>query len=333
MNQPDASVSADRLIETTRIIAAPRELVWKAWTELQHLATWWGPTGFSTTTQSHELRVGGQWRFTMHGPDGRDYQNLITFLEVQAPERLVYKHGGARDIEPVNFTTTVTFEALPGTPQRTRVTMRAVFPNANARDFVIRTYNAAEGGKQTMARLAAHVEALAAATPRASSAPFRIQRVVRAPRELVWQAWTEREHLAQWFGPKGCTLSSERFELRPGGVVLYTMHWQGREAMRGKWTMHAVQAPERLEFTTSFADAAGNTIRAPMADQWPLEMATVVTFEPHAGKGMGTVITVQSSALGASPAEQQTFDQGHASMAAGWGGTFDQLDAHLAKAT
>ena len=54
-----------------------------------------------------DVRPGGQWRFVMHGPDGRDYQNLITFLEVVQPARLVYKHGGEKDLEPVNFQTTV----------------------------------------------------------------------------------------------------------------------------------------------------------------------------------------------------------------------------------
>jgi uncharacterized protein YndB with AHSA1/START domain len=331
MSQPkNEPVPADREIVTTRILEAPRELVWKVWTDPQHKAQWWGPTGFTTTTQEHDVRPGGRWRFTMHGPDGRDYANLVTFLEVSPPSRLVYKHGGERDLEPVNFQTTVTFEAMPGEPNRTRLTMRAVFPSAKAREFVAREYNAVEGGKQTIARLAEHVEALARATPRTGSEPFRIRRVVRAPRELVWKMWTERDHFAKWFGPKGCTLSVERFELRPGGVVLYTMHWKGAAAMGGKWVMRAVQAPERLEFVSSFADAQGQTIRAPMADQWPLEMATVVILEPHAGIGAGTVITVQSSALGATPAEQKTFDDGHASMTGGWGGTFDALEQYVA---
>lgn len=82
---------------------------------------------------------------------------------------------------------------------------------------------------------------------------------------------------------------------------------------------------------TSFADAQGNTIRAPFAGTWPLDMLPVVTFEPHAGKGLGTVITLQSSALGANAEEQRTFDDGQASMTGGWGGTFEQLEAYLAK--
>ena len=156
-------------------------------------------------------------------------------------------------------------------------------------------------------------------------------RILEAPRELVWKVWTEREHFAKWFGPKGCTLSVERFELRPGGVAHYTMHWQGMGSMGGKWVFRTIEAPARLEFVSSFADPQGNTVRAPFAADWPLEMLSTVTFEPHAGIGKGTVITLRTSALGASAAEQRTFDDGHTSMTGGWGGTFDQLDAYLAK--
>lgn len=330
MQRPDDSFPADRTIETIRIVDAPRATVWKVWTDPRHLSQWYGPAGFTTTTQSHDLRVGGQWRFTMRGPDGRDYANVVTFVALQPPERLVYQHGGAVEGEPVMFTTTVSIEPLPDAPQRTKVTLRAVFPDAKAREHVIRTVNAAEGGKQTLARLAALAESLAAAAAPGNSEPFRITRVVRAPRELVWKVWTEREHLTRWFGPKGCDLTVEQFDLRPGGRVLYTMHWKGAGAMRGKWTMREVQAPERLVFVTSFADANGETVRAPFADQWPLEMLSVVTFAPHAGVGQGTVITLQTTALLATAAEQKVFDDGHASMTGGWGGTFEQLEAYLA---
>ena len=186
MTPSNDDLPADRLIVTTRILEAPRELVWQVWTDPQHLAHWWGPTGFSTTTDTIDVRVGGQWRFTMHGPDGTDYKNLITFLEVDVPSRLAYRHAGEEDFEQVDFRNTVTFEAMPGEPHRTRLTMRAEFPSAKAREFVIREVNAVEGAKQHLARLAERVEAMAGAAAGAS-APFRITRVVRAPRELVWQ--------------------------------------------------------------------------------------------------------------------------------------------------
>lgn len=338
MSQPTSeSVPADREIVTTRILEAPRDLVWQVWTDPQHIVQWWGPTGFTTTTTAMDVRVGGQWRFTMHGPDGRDYPNLITFLEVAAPARLVYRHGGEAGLEPVNFQTTVTFEALPGEPHRTRLTMRAVFATAKAREFVQREYGAVEGAEQTLARLAGHVETLArgssAAGPAPAGVPFVLRRVVKAPRELVWQVWTQQEHLAKWFGPPGCTLAATSLDLRPGGVFLYCMRCPGVPDHWGKWVFREIEAPDRLVFVLSFADEKAASIRSPWEPQWPLEMLTVVTFEPHAGIGKGTVVTVHKTPLGASPAEQRVFTDGHGSMNQGWTGTLDKLADYVAKRT
>src|SRR5579884_4127269 len=87
-----------RIIVGMREFDAPRALVFSAWTDPKHLAQWWGPNGFTTTTSSFDMRPGGVWRFVMHGPDGRDYQNRITFEEIVPPERLVYRHGGGDDV-------------------------------------------------------------------------------------------------------------------------------------------------------------------------------------------------------------------------------------------
>jgi uncharacterized protein YndB with AHSA1/START domain len=151
-----------RVMEATRILDAPRDLVWQAWTDPKHLAQWWGPDGFTTTTSAHDLRAGGVWRFVMHGPDGRDYENRITFDEVVKPERLVYRHAGGDDVEPVQFATTVTFDEIGGNgmPSRTRLTVRSVFPSAAERARVIRDYGADRGLAQTLARLGAHLATL-----------------------------------------------------------------------------------------------------------------------------------------------------------------------------
>jgi uncharacterized protein YndB with AHSA1/START domain len=90
----------------SRLLNAPRQLVFSAFTDPKHLAQWWGPDGFTTTTHSFEFRPGGVWHFVMHGPDGRDYQNRITYEEIIRPERLVYRHGGGTDVEPVQVTQT-----------------------------------------------------------------------------------------------------------------------------------------------------------------------------------------------------------------------------------
>ena len=149
-----------RSIIATRVLDAPRELVWTAWTKPEHLAQWWGPDGFSTTTSAYDLRPGGVWRFVMHGPDGRDYENRITFDEIVKPERIRYHHGGGDDVEPVQFRTTVTFENLAG--DRTQLTLHAVFPSAAARQRVIKQYGADKGAVQTLSRLADYLANLTA---------------------------------------------------------------------------------------------------------------------------------------------------------------------------
>jgi len=141
-------------IAGTRMLDGPRELVWTVWTDPKHLAQWWGPDGFRTTTRAYECKPGGVWRFVMHGPDGRDYENRITFEVVEPPKRLVYRHGGEDDVEPVQFRTTVTFEDVGG---KTKLSMRGVFPSAAERDRVIKEYGADKGMIQTLGRLSDYV--------------------------------------------------------------------------------------------------------------------------------------------------------------------------------
>ena len=147
-----------RSIIGIREFDAPRAMVFEAFTDPKHLAQWWGPNGFSTTTSSFDMRPGGVWRFVMHGPDGRDYQNRITFEVVQPPERLVYRHGGGEDVEPVQFRQTIVFEDLGG---RTRITWRGEFPSAAERNRVIKEYGADKGLAETLARLGDYVAATA----------------------------------------------------------------------------------------------------------------------------------------------------------------------------
>ena len=149
-----------RSIIGTRVLDAPRALVFSAWTNPKHLAQWWGPNGFTTTTHAFDFRPGGIWRFVMHGPDGRDYQNRITFDEIAPPERIVYRHDGGDDVEPVQFTQTVTFEDIGH--RQTRLIWHGTFPSAEERARVIREYGADKGLVQTMARLADYVVTVSA---------------------------------------------------------------------------------------------------------------------------------------------------------------------------
>jgi uncharacterized protein YndB with AHSA1/START domain len=138
-----------------RVFDAPRDLVFDVWTDPKHVAQWWGPNGFTNTIQHMDVRPDGEWRFTMHGPDGVDYPNLIKFVDVVRPERLVYDHSGASD-DQADFRGVVTFAAEGN---RTRLTMRTLFPSADIREYVIREYHAVEGAQQTLGRLAEYLAA------------------------------------------------------------------------------------------------------------------------------------------------------------------------------
>jgi uncharacterized protein YndB with AHSA1/START domain len=146
-------VTADREIVISRVIDAPRELVFEAFTQVRHLSHWWGPEGFTTTTRSFEFRVGGEWNFVMHGPDGTDYQEWICWTEIEPPEAIAMLHGESRG-DPNAFESLLTF-APDGAG--TRIEMRTVFPTPQLREDAVEKYHAIEGGRQTLSNLAAYV--------------------------------------------------------------------------------------------------------------------------------------------------------------------------------
>ena len=144
--------TSDREIVVTRVFDAPRALVFKAWTDPKHLANWWGPNGFSITTHEMEFKPGGVWRFVMHGPDGRDYQNENIFVEIAEPDRLVYRH-----VSPPKHEMTVTFADDGG---KTRLIAQMLFESAALRDRTVKAVGAIEGLKQTIGRLGEYVKQL-----------------------------------------------------------------------------------------------------------------------------------------------------------------------------
>ncbi len=154
------SATDDREIAISRVISAPRELVFEAFTEVRHLSHWWGPEGFTTTTRSFDFRVGEAWDFVMHGPDGTDYQEWISWTEISPPERIAMLHGESRD-DPNAFESVLTFEPDGPGGSATRIEMRTVFPTKELRDEAVEKYHAIEGGQQTLNNLAAYVAELA----------------------------------------------------------------------------------------------------------------------------------------------------------------------------
>jgi len=153
-----------KVLERAGLITRGREAQRRArscWRSGAIPSTW--PIGgdrkcFATTTSSFDRRGGGVWRFAMHGPDGRDYQNRITFHEIMKPERIGYHHDGEDDVEDVQFRTTVSFEELGR--NRTRLTLHARFASAAERERAIKEYHADKGAMEAMSRLADHLAKL-----------------------------------------------------------------------------------------------------------------------------------------------------------------------------
>lgn len=305
--------TVDREIVISRLIDAPLARVWLAWADPKEIVQWWGPYGFKTDTDRREFSEGGTWKHTMIGPDGACYPNSVRFEEIVEHSRIVYTNGGGLEggDKDVSFRTTVTFVPVGN---KTELTLHMVFSSPADRDMVVHEYGAIEGGKQTLDRLATLVEG-----------DFMLSRVVNAPREKVWRCWTEQEHLATWFGPKGFATVSAKLDFRPGGVYHYCMQGHGID-MWAKWTFAEIEAPARLVFISAFSDKDEGISRHPMAPEWPAQFMATVLF---ADFGDQTMITIKWSAHEANEAERSVFTGGRGSLEQGWGGTFERLDAYL----
>ena len=151
-----SSETSDREIVISRLINAPRELVFEAYSELRHLSKWWGPEGFTTTTQSFDFRVGGEWNFVMHSPDGVDFQEWIKWIDITPPDSLFLLHGATPD-DPDAFESHISFTSEG---EATRIEMKTIFPTREMRDEVVEKYHAIEGGQQTLSKLNYYVMAI-----------------------------------------------------------------------------------------------------------------------------------------------------------------------------
>ncbi len=157
---------------------------------------------------------------------------------------------------------------------------------------------------------------------------FSLSRTFDAPRGLVWKVYTDVEHLAKWWGPKGFTWLRGTLDLKLGGVFHYGMRAPTGQQMWGKFVYREIKAPERIVFTNSFSDENGGTVRAPFNPNWPLEVLNTITFTETGGK---TVLAMTGSPFNATKAEHDAFESMRPSLDQGFKGTFDQLAEHLAE--
>ena len=159
--------TADREIVSIRVVAAPQDLVFKAFSDPEHLVHWWGPKGFTNTFHEFDMRPGGAWRFVMHGPDGADYPNRSVFIEVAQPERIVFDH-----ISGHHFQMTITFAKQDG---KTRLTWRMLFDSVAECDKVKALVT--DANEQNFDRLEAQLARMAPPTraePQRASQPDQI---------------------------------------------------------------------------------------------------------------------------------------------------------------
>jgi uncharacterized protein YndB with AHSA1/START domain len=145
--------TADREIVFTRLLDAPRELVFDVWTDPKHIANWWGPEGFTNTISEMDVRPGGVWRFVMRGPDGTEYPNKIVYDEIVRPEHIMYEHGADGDDDAGNFSVMATFAEQDG---KTHLTMRILFKTVEECNRK-KAFGAIEGGNSTMDKLEAYL--------------------------------------------------------------------------------------------------------------------------------------------------------------------------------
>jgi uncharacterized protein YndB with AHSA1/START domain len=148
--------TSGRELVITRILNAPRELVYKVWTEPGHIAKWWGPNGFTNTIQKMDVTPGGEWEFVMHGPDGIDYKNKSIYLEVVKPERIVFEHIGPK------FVATITFAALGN---KTELTWRMLFDTIEEMQTIVKKFKADEGLKQNIEKLVKYLQDIPTTVP------------------------------------------------------------------------------------------------------------------------------------------------------------------------
>lgn len=244
-------------IHLTRVYDAPARVVWDAWTVPEQVAQWWGPRGFTLTTHSKDLRAGGSWRYTMHGPDGTDYPNVTKYFVVEPYHKLVYDHGGT-DERPPLFRVSVTFTEFNG---KTTMEMVSSLPSPAAAREMAKFIKQA-GGNATWDRLAEYLEETTSGNP-----VFVIHRTFDVSAARVLEMWTHAATLAQWLPPSGT--EPARLGAQPGG---------------GKATSFIAHGERNAQTTVSLTEEAPNrtrvTVTTEPVERSPSELAMFIRERP-----------------------------------------------------
>jgi uncharacterized protein YndB with AHSA1/START domain len=319
-------MALEREVKIVRTFDAPLALVWAAWTEPAHIAQWWGPRGFSNPVCEWDARPGGRIHIVMRASDeiakmiGRaDHPMTGEFTEVVPTERLAFVSTAVDDCG------TPLLEALTTVRLSARDGKTDMVLHAHAKGFVEIAARMLEGMEAGWTQSIDKLEDLVAAS---STSEFSISRTFKASRDAVWKAYSDLNALAKWWGPQGFEWIDGTLDFKPGGVFHYGMRAPNGGEMWGKFVYREIVRPERLAFLTSFSDRAGNTVRAPFAEDWPLEVLNVLTFTELHG---ATTVAMRGVPHNATEAEKRRFEAMKPSMNMGFKGTLDQLEQYLAQ--
>ncbi|OME88346.1 polyketide cyclase [Paenibacillus sp. FSL A5-0031] len=155
---------------------------------------------------------------------------------------------------------------------------------------------------------------------------IKMTHTFNAPRDLVFKAFTESEHLLNWWGPKGWAFDIKKFDLRPGGLFHYKQTAPDGTEMWVKFIYHEVNSPEKIVYTNSFSDEKGNTVRAPFDANWPLEFSVTFIFSEDGDK---TILTMEGAAVSPTEEEAKTLEASQDMVHEGYKVTFNQLADYL----
>lgn len=263
-----------------RIFDAPREMVWKAWTDPDWMKKWWGPKPFTAPVIKVDFRVDGKYLYCMRSPDGQDFWSTGTYREIVPMEKIVCTDSfadekgnvvpasryGMQGEFPMELKVTVTFEDLKG---KTKMTLRHEgLPGGNMKD------QTNEGWSTSLDKL------------EESLLPNEliVRRVINAPREMVWKAWSEPERIIKWWGPNGFTNTFDEFNFKEGGVWKLTMHGPDGKNYPNNITFDEIKKPERIAYTHNGLESSDLK-----------EFQSIVTFEELGEKTMVTLKAIFAS--------------------------------------
>lgn len=292
--------TGEQEIVITRVFNAPRELVWKAWTEAESLAQWWGPKGFEIEVSKLDFRPNGIFHYNMQFPDGNKIWGKFVYREMNAPEKMVFvnsfsdEKGGITSNPylanwPLEVLNTLTLLEQDG---KTTLTLRGGPINANElerKNFMDHQSDMQQGFNGTFEKLDDYLERelrdYSLINPPEDEA--YITRIFDAPRELVWKLWSEPESIKKWWGPKDFTAPFCKIDFRIGGQYHFCMRSPEGKDYWSTGIYSEIVKPERIACTDSFADEQGNVVPASyygMTGDFPLELQVILNFEDYEGR-------------------------------------------------